>query len=310
MIASISWIAFFSTDAFAKYKIPIFKKFNVESDIRDPLVRMRSALEVLTRLPSGRAILDQARKFWNISNYKDLLTVFKWGGASRTDGVLTRRYNPKTGEETRERQITVYLKRDLTMEELVLDMAHELVHATTRPSWDPYDPALTPGKYILAAIEGQGGEVEAVSRECGVWRELSEITRLKVKRCETYLGANGQIQAFRVRQDFYRVGHWNHDLRIKLGIENQLFPLLSGESPKLYSSTGKAPYPIALLREFDELSQIACENTKKRVAALEDRKPAFASETKSDAETRKFLSERCNSKSQDQEATRPQISSN
>ena len=117
--------------------------------------RLETALRILEHLPTGRDLLSRAKKFWNLGRTASLRGVLKFGEASKTDAVLTRHFNPKTGEETRERQVTVYLRERQNLDDLVLDLAHELVHATTRPGWDPYDPRLTAGKYIWAAIEGE-----------------------------------------------------------------------------------------------------------------------------------------------------------
>ena len=193
---------------------------------------------------------------------EDLRFKFKWGAASKTDAVLTRHFNPRTGAESRERQVTIFLREGQAFDDLVLDIAHELVHATSRPGWDPYDPRLTPGKYIWAAIEGEGGEVQAVAMECRVGFEVHSrfgAASSAVERCKSYLSSKqAGLDEELIRRDFYRVGHWDYELDRKLGPERSLFPLLSRETPKLYSSTGNAPYPVALFREFEEITQIAC----------------------------------------------------
>jgi hypothetical protein len=172
----------------------------------------------------------------------------------------------------------------------VLDIAHELVHATTRPIWDPYDPKLTPGRYIHATIEGEGGEVEAVVAECQVGLELAHRFGASARRCRSYRGTGStRINTERVKRDFYRVGKWNAELTKKLGEEMPLFPLLSSRTPKLYSSTGHAPYPVALLQEFEQITRIACENTRKRTAAVKEQGRTPASSAL------EFLSSRCGS---------------
>lgn len=262
-----------------------------QTEERDPL---STALNVLSHIPSGQQILRQAQSFWNLP----IRNVLRWGKASKTDAVLTRHFDTKTGQETREREVVVYLRKDQRLENLILDLVHELVHATSRPSWDPYDPRLTPGKYIWAAIEGEGGEVDAVAFECRVGFEL--LDRFGVEsgareRCEGYLakkGPHARIDRNLIRRDFYRIGKWGHDLAQQLGTERRLFPLLTSEVPRLFSSTGNAPYPVALLREFEELSQIACNNSRKRFMSERERSPA-SSNLGAQADVQAFLAGRC-----------------
>ena len=232
---------------------------------------------------------------------------FRWGDASRTDAVLTRHYDSETGQETRERKVTIYLRRGQPMEEMMLDLAHELVHATSRPAWDPYDPKLTAAEYIRVAIEGAGGEVEAVQAECRVSLELfttrvaggarldAEKTKSLDSRCTRY---GGSLAMDVIRKDFYRVGRWNTELQSRLGEgARKLLPLLSSEKPSLYSSTGGAPYPVALLEEYRQMTTVACENSRRRAATLAEdgdsslRSPASVSEI--EQSNRLFLTRRC-----------------
>lgn len=271
-------------------------------DFVDP--RIRRALDVLSHTPTGKILLGRAQSFWKLSRPMELAQKLKWGVASKTDAVLTRHFNPRTGQESRERQVTIFLRHGQSLDDLVLDIAHELVHATSRPSWDPYDPRLTPGRYIFAAIEGEGGEVKAVAMECQVGFEVKARYGAAVHatdRCRGYVQkAARPVEALdpvpldeeKIRKDFYRVGHWGRELTEKLGSEVTLFPLLSRETPKLYSSTGNAPYPIALYREFEEITQIACENSRRRVQAETARVPAAQQKSAS-----AFLAQRCEQRS-------------
>jgi hypothetical protein len=244
------------------------------------------ALTVLQGTPSGQRLLTRALSFWNLNSVSDLSSVLLWGPASKTDAVLTRHFNPTTGEEQRSRRVTIYLRKDQPLEDLTLDLSHELVHATSRPAWDPYDPDLTLQRYLSASIEGTGGEVEAVLLECQVGMELArERGTPLASRCGEYVTA-GKISRRRVVKDFYRVGRWHGPLLRRLGQAKSRFPLLSDENPKLYSSTGRAPYPYSLVEEFDQITQIACENSRRRGAAAADRAPASGT-------TSRFLEKRC-----------------
>jgi hypothetical protein len=257
--------------------------------------RIQNALEILAHLPAGRGLLQKALETWNFKAYIELLSIFKWGSTSRTDAVLTRHFNPLSGNEEREREVVIYLKRSQPLKDLVLDMAHELVHATLRPVWDPYDPKLTAGRYVFSAIEGSGGEVEAVMAECQVGLELSNRFGTQIDRCQSYLGKSEKltVEKDQVKKDFYRAGKWVPELRQKLGSEISLFPLLSSDSPKLYSSTGNAPYPVSLLKEFEDITSVACENSRKRVETLNNRSLASVKLANERNDSERFLAHRC-----------------
>ncbi|MEK6705539.1 MAG: hypothetical protein AABZ06_07105 [Bdellovibrionota bacterium] len=253
------------------------------------------ALEILSGLPAGRSLLDKALGAWNANNVNELHKVFKLGHVSHTDAVLVRQLDPRTGREVRTRKVNVYLKAGQPIESLVLDMAHELVHATTQPVWDPYDPTLTAVKYISFAIEGVGGEVEAMIAECKVSMDFARKYGISSGRCSEYLVRGGEtIDREKIRRDFYKIGKWKDGfVRNFVGHEASQLPLLSSQPPKLYSSTGQAPYPIALLYEFEELTRIACDNSKKRRALLVERSVASVHESVSHRATNDFLKSRC-----------------
>lgn len=237
----------------------------------------RYAVERLSGVPAGKAVLGVALKRFGWTAREDLLTLFRSGGVSRTDAVLTRHFNPKTGTEKREREVTIFLKEGQTPDELALDMAHELIHASGESVWDPYDPKLTPAQYVWTAIEGPGGEVDAVLAECKVAGDLGVRQGAAAERCGRYRGAGAEFDRERVVREFYRVGHWHTEIAARLGPELKRFPLLSDEVPRLISSTGKAPYPAALLREFDEVTEAACRNSRRRAEVTSARDPEFLS---------------------------------
>ncbi len=252
-------------------------------------------LEYLNRAPSGKALLIRAQKYWGVTQLTDLKKHLRAGEVSRTDAVLSRHYNPLTGEEVRERQVVVVLKLDQPIEDIVLDLAHELTHAVSDPAWDPYDPKLTAGKYMWASLEAAGGEIEAVVQECQVALEISQLGNARESsRCARYHQLNPShdwiVDVQAVRKDFYRVGRFLSTVKKRLGDELVQFPELSGKSPELYSATGSAPYPLALIREYDELNRTACENVRKRLESHPDRSPATINKTKPSQE---LLMNRC-----------------
>ena len=244
-------------------------QLRAQSPERWPLWSKQELMAALSDSPAGRTLLGRALKRWNTDDLKDIAKQIHWGPVSKTDSLITRTLDPLTGKERRERHVTLFLKRSQAFSDLVLDFAHELSHAVSPGNWDPYDPQLTAGKYILRAIEGPGGEVAAVQAECQVAKELGFSSIIKW-RCGRYLNSRtGEVETGQMRQDFYRVGIWIEKLRQKLGNEVKLFPLLAASSPRLYSSTGNAPYPMALYQEFLQLNQAACQNSYRRLASLE-----------------------------------------
>jgi hypothetical protein len=242
----------------------------------EDMERIHQALVLLRKVPSGRKLLERARKAWKLPHTDELLQVFRWSDVSKTDAVLTRKLNPKTGQEERERKVLVYLRKEQPQNDLLLDLAHELTHASHGPTWDPYDPELSPAEYIYATIEAEGGEVDALVSECQIALELQLTEGPSVARCKRYINGDGDTlpQRHRVLSDFYRVGEWKKSILEKLGPDAARFPLLSEEKPQLYSSTGGAPYPISLIREYEEITQVACENSRRRLDRLVDLTPS------------------------------------
>lgn len=262
---------------------PTFADEATASKTTDSAKVARDAIELLDRVPSGKRMLLRAENFWKETTKEGLLKHLAYGPVSRTDAVLTRHYHPETGTEERERFVTVILRKDQALMDVAMDLAHELTHATTPPTWDPYDPKLTAGKYMHAALEAPGGEIDAVFTECEVAVDFKRDLDLRNTRCDRYLILHGEenrlsVDRLKIQSDFYRIGKWDAFVRGKLGSDAILFPLLSPKAPELYSATGGAPYPVALMREYDELNRVACENVRKRVA---NRTPAGAEDGRS-----------------------------
>jgi hypothetical protein len=259
---------------------------------RESLERLRATVQILMRSPTGRGLIESAMRFWKIDSERELSRFLKWDRASRTDAVLIRHFNPKTGTEEREREVTISLRSSQKIEEVVLDLAHELAHAVSKPVWDPYDPGLSAGDYLLSAIEGRGGEIEAVAVECRVALELQPVVdSIDASRCQPYLH-EGRVLSERIREDFYRVGSWYSRLASRLGSELGRFPLLSAKAPRLFSSTGHSPYPVALYEEFEQINSAACDNSRSRLRTMVNREPASASSGQ-ERQVREFLKRRC-----------------
>lgn len=250
--------------------------------------RIMTLLSILDSTPSGRVLLEKAQKFWNAKDLKEVAAHIEWDHVSRTDALLLRHYHPQTGEEIRERKVVVKLRRDLRISDLILDLSHELTHAVLTQAWDPYDPNLKVSSYILNALEGGGGEIDAVTTECTVASELSSQYGVAMDRCLPYLDENTRsVSRERVKEEFYKSGRWYSSISERIADEKDRFPSLSDAAPSLYSSTGRAPYPYALIVEYDVLTKTACENTARRLKES-GRSPAEAG-----ANERDLLEKRC-----------------
>jgi len=261
-------------------------------------ITKRRVIFELAQSPTGRRLLRDGQKKWGYSKLSDLEKILRWGEVSRTDAIVTRKYDSAKKREWRERDVTVYLRPIQSFDEIVLDLAHELIHAINDPEWDPYDPNLTQARYIYSAIEGQGGEIDALVSECQVSLELyaqdvRTLAQVKsrsnaVKRCYRYLDSRGhRISRDKVKEDIYRVGEHKSGLLLNLGDEAKLFTALSSDEPTLYSSTGNAPYPLSLAREYRELMSVACENSWRRLQA-QGRRPSNDNDS-----TWTFVQKRC-----------------
>ena len=238
--------------------------------------RLQNVLRLLEVQPKGQSLLAKARTEWGIHDASGWSSRIQWGGVSRTDTTLVRKYNLDTREEKRERRVEIVLRQDQSDQDAALDLAHELVHALSRPAFDPYDPYLTPGKYVAASIEGTGGEVEAMTSECQVTLEMNQgQSFMHFHRCKKYLNLEkGFVNQEKIREDFYRSGQWFDQVREELGEEKYRFPHLSNSKPEFYSSIEGVPYPIALIQEYKQLTLSACFNSAQRKKNLSrDQKP-------------------------------------
>ncbi|MEK7689789.1 MAG: hypothetical protein AAB425_02085 [Bdellovibrionota bacterium] len=254
---------------------------------------VRAALSRIESTPEGRRLVEAVFRTWHLDTLDALEEKIVLAEFSRTDALITRHFDPATGMETREKELQILIRADRTPDELALDLAHELEHASIAPAWDPYDPALTAGKYMHATIAGPGGEVDALVTECLIARRLlgpSAVANLpeRAQVCRNFAGeietalnhsvsralaAHALLKPpsdFRAKvlRAFFKVGPWYRSVQTELGAEKEAFPFLSDEEPDLFSSTGNAPYPAALLREYVSLNRSACENTLRRMEKL------------------------------------------
>ena len=254
----------------------------------------KPALDLIQKTPTGRGILVKALEYWGLKDRGELSRFLRWAAVSKTDSVLTREYDVQTGSERRNRRVLVYIRKDQPLNEVALDLVHELVHATRGGGWNPYDPEMTLGRYVHESIDGLGGEVDAVLTECYFKQELLGPEGFLKSRCARYQSEKSAtaLDAEKIRVDFYRVGKWYSDVVEQLGRESMLFPALSKDAPRFFSSTASTPYPAALIDEYRELNREACRNTLRRLGVVRSMASAL---WEPDESLIRFVSRRCGS---------------
>jgi hypothetical protein len=259
--------------------------------------RIEAAIRMLTATGPGAEIVSRAGKLWGGASASWVESgKIREGRVSRTDATLTRSWDPSTDAEVREREVVVNLRLDQPLQEISLDLAHELTHAVTQPAWDPYDPELRAETYVRNAIDGPGGEVDAILRECVSAFELERKGGVSISRCDRYrrdYEASGTIPRAKIVRDFYASGETFARIPEEL---RRRIPEITSDPPVYYSSTGESPYPLSLEREYEALNEVACSNTRSRLlrqaGAL--RAPAASSEQDPAVErARVFLDKRC-----------------
>lgn len=239
------------------------------SSAQETRTAVAEAILLVQSVESGRQLLDRSVSALGLQSPAELEWAVIPGRVSHTEASLIRHFDPSSGSERQERKLTVHLNIEQTVEQIALDLAHELTHASARPSWNPYDPKLTMERYIELNLEGPGGEVEAVATECAIAAELETRVGLKTHRCDRYFFRDEtriHVERERILNDFYRVGLHFEEIERRLGYEPRTrFPRLSSRSALLISSTGRVPYPLALILEYEDLNRTACENTRRRL---------------------------------------------
>lgn len=218
---------------------------------------MPELIPLLESVPEGQKILSEARA-------KDpaFLTKIHRGDVSFTESTFARSYSLLDGKEQIELRHEITISKKLTLSDAVVDLAHELVHFTEKEMLDPYKPGFEMKQFVKRGIEGQGGELSALKRECEVaWalkRKFEGFPRHRL--CAPYQKATGGFDEAKARQDYYALGRWHDQASAELKKE---LPVTS--SPVVFTSSyARKPYPIALAEEFVATREVACENNRRK----------------------------------------------
>lgn len=259
--------------------------------LRDDHEQMLELLKQFETNSVGRQILSQTMKQLKVGFVEDLVGFLEPGETSNLDTSLSRRLSPETGKETYEIRKRLFINKYLSRIDALMDLAHELTHYNEKPDFNPYVDTWPVWKYVQATIDGKGGEVDAFMAECKYYLSL-KIRPKKVSRCENYLSSNGELDRMKIVSGFYRVG--KHLSEIKSLLQPQdlnRLPAMVPEYPEFISSVGQSPYPMALVREYKTILDVACRNNKRRLEVQKTLSGTAAANFKQKTES--FISTYC-----------------
>jgi len=234
-------------------------------------INLSKLFELLRRSSSGEKLLLKAQSRAAQSGLT-LMDVIKVGDSSLTDTTLIRKFNPQSPEHVvYESRSVVYLNKNLSWDDALLDLAHELTHYVYRESFNPYSESFNASDFVKGTIEGNGGEVQAFLMECRILRELFSKKIQTRSQCMKIEDADGQLSQSKAIELFYHVGNYFDSFSQTLkgrGLDRSL-RLVNGGKINFVSSAYGVPYPIAALMEFDLVLNKVCENDKKRLAYMQ-----------------------------------------
>lgn len=251
-------------------------------------LNLKNLYQILIKSKTGKSLLKKAKAKAEENN-ETLYDIVSAGDGSLTDTTLTRRFSPHDPDRViYESQSKVFLNKDLSQYEALLDLAHELTHYVYRKNFNPYVRNFSLSEFIKNTIEGTGGEVQAFMMECRVHNELFP-GRIKDRfNCMKILDqSTGQLSFKKAVTRFYQVGAYFDsfdDVLNKHGIKTE-FPEVSGQKASFVSSAYGIPYPVAAFEEYLSVLNKVCENDKRRLGYLKKetgRTPASVSKFESD----------------------------
>jgi hypothetical protein len=218
---------------------------------------------------SGKELIAKARQK---AALKSLLLedILKVAEGSMTDTTITRRFHRSNPlEVVHDSSSVIYINKNLSTKDALLDLAHELTHYVYREPFNPYVSSFRLDEFIQNTIDGKGGEVEAFIAECKLSLDLEIDNNHK---CENYRTKDALSNGFDrdlVSADFYKLGPFYEDFAIKLGeIESKKIKARQ-EKVVFYSSAYSMPYPLASVLEFQSIVSSACENDHKRISFIQ-----------------------------------------
>tara|TARA_B100000925_G_scaffold240856_1_gene190046 strand:- start:4882 stop:5838 length:957 start_codon:yes stop_codon:yes gene_type:complete len=280
-------VLFFSISSYSKsfnQKVLFWKDYSFA--VNDPWVflstndqeRFQILLDFLGRSEFGKKLIsDSKKKAKEFSDDKEFLEFFKKGKTSITDTTLSRHFPPSDPQDISYTSSSmIYLDEDLSIEDAILDLAHELTHFSKRPTTNPYSEYFDLEFYIESTILGQGGESEAFISECMVMRDLFLDRFNQDKNCLNLNAAESGSLTQRViaRKLFFKLGKHAGEFRKSLSKHNlpgDHFPHTESTGPVFISSNYDLPYPVAAVAEYESIMKRVCKNDKRRLGYLKKR---------------------------------------
>ena len=220
-------------------------------------VSAKELLPFLELSAEGSSILKDAK-----ARDPNFAEKIRFGQASFTESTFSRTYSLLDGKEKINLDHTVVLNQKLPLSDAILDLAHELVHFTEKKMLDPYGKNFSLVQFVRQGIEGQGGELAALEKECKTAWELKErFSGFPTHYlCSPYKRKEG-FDREKAKRDYYALGAWIGDAPDSMRKE---IKEISEKRVVLSSSFARKPYPIALAEEFQSTLRSACENNRKK----------------------------------------------
>lgn len=279
----------FSVEALAWMKTPeliVSGKSNSGKWIdisRHEKVNIENLLSIIKRSNSGKLLILAAERKAEEQG-GSLIDFIKEGRGSLTDTTLLRRFTVSQPDKIQyETKSVVYINRELSIKNAILDLSHELTHFVYREAFNPYHNGFTLEQFIKSTIEGRGGEVQAFMTECQVLKELYPEDLNSRSNCVKIFDKDTKSfsQSLAVKR-FYQIGSFYRNFKQKLsgrGIASHFEHITDLEASFISSAYG-VPYPVAAYSEYVTVLNKVCENDKKRLGLMKVQKGrSIASDT-------------------------------
>jgi hypothetical protein len=257
------------------------KKWTIALGENSEAFAIKTMLSTLMRSQTAKKLIDRARLKAKIRKTTLENSIFA-GAVSITDSTVVRRFSSQNPTQVEyELQLKIYLNRDLSFKDAMLDLAHELEHFAHRPESNPYEHNKSLHEFIVEMIEGEGGEGAAVYKECMIAEELFGLSYMRKSSC-LRLKENDHYQWSLVVENFYRVGEFFDEFTKHFrpsdgrnpasDLVTNYFPQLAKAQPVFVSSAYGMPYPLAAIMEYNKIEQTVCQNEQKRLGYLKQMK--------------------------------------
>lgn len=227
--------------------------------------------KILERSKTGAKIIARSESK-ALSYGKTLKELVFAGEGSLTDTTLVRKFSPSNPDEVvYESRSKVYVNRNLTVKNALLDLAHELTHFALREPFNPYKSPFGLKDFITSTVEGKGGEVEAYLVECQVLFEIFKKGTNQTNCHRVIDPSSGRVNKNRGVHEFYQLGRFYstfHNSLRKHDVKPSSFGATSRGGAHFISSAYGLPYPLAAVHEYEAIMERVCQNDNRRLAIM------------------------------------------